>query len=208
MRILWFSLLSALCFASLALAQDPKSPTRPAPGTATGGSGTPHPQTRLSGEVYIGDRAPDFDLWSSRNRELRLSRLRGDFVLLTFADRREQLAPLAEIYESLASVGCVLLAVCSEKPQALQSYSQRQRIPFEMLSDVTGEISAMYGLYDGGRREIRPGFMVLDRQGVVRVALLGSMPPPGQIADLTRYIVTGLTGTPGEETAKRTPSSP
>ena len=191
----WTALALALALPAAVLAQtDPKSPNpTTSPGTTPSTATAPTGQLRASGDVVVGEAAPDFDLWGSRNRELRLSRMRGDWVLLAFADRRESLGELAPAHQELKAAGVTLLGVCHDKPQTVRSYTEKNRIPFEILSDVTGEVSSLYGLYDGGGRRILPGFVVLDRQGVVRTALLGTQLPADQVVEIARYSMMGPT---------------
>jgi peroxiredoxin Q/BCP len=193
----WASLaltLLALALPSSVLAQnDPKAPATPvAPGTTPQSTTAPGGQLRVSGSIVVGEPAPDFDLWGSRNRELRLSRMRGDWVLLAFAERRESLAELAPAQSQLKSSGVVVLGVCHDKPQTVRAYAEKNKVPFEMLSDVTGEVSALYGLYDGLERSINPGFVVLDRQGIVRIAVLGTQLPADHIVEIVRFSMMGL----------------
>src|SRR5262249_37303843 len=143
------ALVLTLTVTNLAWAQsDPKSRE----GSVTLRPGTvgnaPVSQLRINGRIYVGERAPDFSLWSSRDRELKLSRTRGDWVVLCFGNRREDLGALRKLQTALGASGITVLGVCHEKPQALRAFAERDSIPFEMLADVTGEISAIYGLYD------------------------------------------------------------
>ena len=39
---------------------------------------------------------------------------------------------------------------------------------------------------------ISPGFLLVDRDGIVRMVLFGHNLPPGQIAALVRFAVTGF----------------
>ena len=74
--------------------------------------------------------------------------------------------------------------MCREKTYVLKGFVERDRVRFRMLSDLTGEISAMYGLYDRLHSSIVPGFFVLDLEGRVRLGLLGRLPAPKEIAIL------------------------
>jgi len=147
---------------------------------------------RISGNVYIGELAPDFELANWRGRPVKLSRLRGHSLLLAFSERREDLGRLREIVPMLSDIDITVVGVCADKPQTLRAYVERDSIPFEMLSDATREVSSIYGLFDRERTWIQPGFLVLDSTGVVKMALLGRLPPIEQIADLTRFVTTGL----------------
>ena len=81
--------------------------------------------------------------------------------------------------------------ICADKAHVLKAYAERMRLPFVMLSDVTGEISQLYGLYDTRMSQVRPGFALVDRQGVVRMALLGQHIPFDEMLGLVRSAVTG-----------------
>jgi len=123
------------------------------------------PQLKMSGQIYVGELAPDFALTSSTGRELALSRLRGEWVLLHFVPDRRDFAILGEAQPDLARMGVTLVGVCKDNPQSLRSYAQREGVSYELLADATGEISAVYGLYDAAASASRSGFLVVDRSG-------------------------------------------
>jgi peroxiredoxin len=184
--------LLSLALAAPALAQDgPKSPPT-APGIEREGpTRNPHAQLGMSGRVYVGDLAPDFELDGSRGVSVRLSRLRGDWLLLVFADRRDQFVSVRGIEPDLREIGVRIVGVCHEKARTLDNYAARDSVPL-MLADVTGEVSTMFGLFDTLHQRTVPGFLVLDRAGVVRIAFSGQSLPPDEIARLTQFAVTGL----------------
>ena len=185
----WLAAIAAL--APRVIAQSRTTPP-PAPSTTGASSGTPQARVHVYGQVYIGDRVPDFTLDGSDGKVVRPSRFRGDWVVMAFADRKEKLAPLASIHDELGSLGVRVLGVCKEKAHSLQTYSTRQRLPIVMGADWTGEVSSIYGLYDSERSMITPGFLLVDREGIVRMALQGQNLPPQQIAALVRFAVGGF----------------
>jgi len=148
-----------------------------------------HAALTVEGHVLVGDVAPDFDLTSSRDRQVRLSRQRGDWVLLVFVPDRDGFSDYSTVNHDLAAIGVRLLGVCRDNPQTLRTVAEKNGIPFEMLADATGEISSMYGLYDGARRCCIPGFLVLDRRGVVKLAVSGQVVPASQVLSLTSLTV-------------------
>src|SRR5262249_25955597 len=121
----------------------------------------------------------------------KLSSLRGKWTLLVFADRRGQIAPLRGINPQLASLGAQLVGVCHEKPQALKSLVEKDSLRCVLLADATGQVSAMYGLYDPVHSDAGPGLMILDPGGYLRIALLGKLFPADDILNLARFIITG-----------------
>ncbi len=190
-RIVVSAALLLLALAAPALAQDnPKSPPSAGAERETV-TRSPHGQLGVSGKVYVGDLAPDFELDGSRGVPVQLSHLRGDWVLLVFADRRDQFLPLRSIEGEMRQLGVRVVGVCHEKARTLDNFAARDSVPL-MLADVTGEVSLMFGLFDSLRRTTVPGFMVLDRTGIVRIAFSGPALPPDEISRLTQFAVTGF----------------
>ena len=188
-RTATFALLASFAVAAPAEAQKSTGSPAATPPEAATSPGTTR-RTRLPGIASIGERAPDFELDASNNTALKLSRTRGDWVLLVFADRKEDLTPLANIHTDLRRQGVQILGVCNEKAHTLRSYTQREKTPFLMLADVTGEVSAMYGVYDYLTQTTLPGFLVLDREGTVRLSLMGSQLPANEIRRLVEFVLT------------------
>jgi peroxiredoxin len=193
MRTAALVLAAAIAFAPPAFAQsEGKTPPPSSSGQNPSGTSTPQARARMFGQVYVGDRAPDFTLDGSDGKMVRPSRFRGDWVVIVFADRKEKLGPLATIHDELRTLGVQIVGVCKEKAHGLHAYATRQKLPFVLGADWTGEVSAMYGLYDSQDTRITPGFVLADRDGIVRMALQGHNLPFGQIAALVRYSVTGI----------------
>lgn len=172
-------------------AQEPKTQAAPNQARPDAGVRTPTNEIRIGSRVFVGEEAPDFELSNLDGRPVRLMRFRGDRVLLAFADRREMLVPFAAIAESLRASGVSLVGICHDSPQSLRTLATRERLPFELLSDPTGEISAMYGAYDYMASSIVPGFVLVGRRGLVRMVFLGEMLPSTELLQLTRYALTG-----------------
>jgi peroxiredoxin Q/BCP len=173
---------------ALAETRDKTPPSRRA---ESGDRELPLGQLRLMGTVHVGESAPDFTATATSGRELTLSRLRGDWLVLVFAENREDFGALRDIQGRLLETGTRVFGVCKDKPQRLRSYAESEQLPFELLADDTGEISALYGFYSWERRATTRGFVVLDRQSVVRLAVQGQA-PPDQVANLAAFTITGF----------------
>jgi peroxiredoxin len=188
-----------LCAPSAsAQTDDAKAPPAPV-SSAAAPRDAPTGQLRVSGRVHIGETAPDFTAYSTTDREVTLSRLRGDWIVLLFANNREEFGALRAVYDPAAGYGARTIGICKDKTQRLRSYTESQRLPFELLADDTGEISSIYGYYDLEQRATTPGFVVIDRRGVVRLALQGEVQPQS-IVDLVRFTIVGE-----KSTSARTP---
>jgi hypothetical protein len=131
------AVLVAVCllvFTQVAAAQDPKGSTS-APPRTTGTSNAPTGQLRMSGNVYIGELAPDFELTNARGRPIKLSRLRGHSLLLAFAERREDLRQFREILPLVSDLDVTIVCVCADKPQTLKTYVERD---LDSVRDAVG----------------------------------------------------------------------
>jgi peroxiredoxin len=153
---------------------------------------SPRKKPVIEGHVYINDPAQDFVLESAEGASVRLSKLKGDWLVLVFSDRVEPVSGLRQIDGDLKRLGARIVAVCHEKTSRLRSVAQSDSVDFLLLSDITGEIAQIYGLYDRDRSETQPGFIIIDRRGIVRSAVLGQELPPDQIVQIARAKITGV----------------
>jgi mycoredoxin-dependent peroxiredoxin len=188
MRAIIILMAATLTWVTLAVAQqeDPKR-TVPSPNPASPGIPSPYPNTvNVAGDAFVGELAPDFELDGSKGAPVRLSRLRGDWVVMVFAARRAQFQDLALKAAELRLLGGVYLGVCDEKARSIEKAQADMPLPFLVVADPTGEVSAMYGLYDRVRTTTMPGFFVIDRRGVVRLSVLGQQVPADDMLDLAR----------------------
>lgn len=189
-------LLILACACVPALAQETsKTPPSAPPARPDSRALLPVAQQSISGHVTVGESAPDFELTSSASRDVALSSLRGDWVLLYFARDRRQFERFQPLHADLSRLGVVLVGVCNENPQSLRSFARRKGIGFEILGDATGEICALYGLFDHATDSSRTGCVVIDRGGIVRLVLHGDA-AADQVAGLTQYTVSGFRPSP------------
>lgn len=173
--------------AGLAAAAEPKTPQAPGVPRPEGGSRLPTGYQGIVGQVYVGERAPGFDLTSADEKRVKLSSFTGERVLLCFADRRDALSRYRETADTLRAMGVHLVGIARDSPRSLRSLADRDSLSFMLLSDPTGEISAIYGSYDFATSSIRPGYVLVGRTSIVRMALLGQSLPPSDVVQITRY---------------------
>jgi len=187
-------LVCALAGAAAAqqVPRETAQPIRPQPSgmrsQVTGARG----KAPVIGQVYIGDLAPDFVLDASTGAQSQLSKLRGRWVLLAFADRYRDLKAYDSLDVKARAMGANVVGVCHEKQQTLTAAMARDKLHTLFLADATGEVSAIYGLYDWGNALTEPGFFVLDPQGTVRLAIIGRLFPPDQMLELLKFATASL----------------
>lgn len=188
MRATAILLATVLVWASPSLAQEnpktkpPSLPGESPPATTTAG----RTGINVSGDAFVGEMAPDFQIDGSHGKPVQLAHLHGDWVILVFNERRANVMDMASIASDLKLLGGVILAVCHEKTRQLEQAQQRDPLPFEVGADPTGEVSSQYGAFDRVTGTMVPGVFVIDRHGKVRLAVLGEKVPPEAVLDLAR----------------------
>ena len=188
----WILVMSVLCvWATAAAAQIPSAEKSGGTSQRTGNVRPAVPGTRgkapIIGQVYIGERAPNFELDGSRGVREKLSKQRGHWVLLVFGERYRDIAGFDSLDAHSHELGADVISVVHEKQQTLTAAAARNHIDMLMLADVTGEVAATYGLFDWGTNRIEPGFFVIDADGIVRLAIVGRLFRPDQMLELLRY---------------------
>jgi len=185
-RITRWLLAAVLLIPLRAAAQsDPKNPrvqTVPAPGHAE--DLTPHPGLVIAGHVVIGQPAPAFELDSSLGRPVQLTSLRGDWTALFFMPRMNAAPDFNPTQLALQTENIRLVGVCHERARTVESFAQRNSLSWVLLADVTGEVGAMYGVWDEAQRGFIPGLVLLDSHGIVRYASIGRAFSPDQLRDI------------------------
>lgn len=186
--------VACLALPALAFAQkiDSRVPAGTPPPTRATSPPNPGRAVPISGQVYLGEVAPDFDLEATAGGRRRLSSFKGDFTVLLFADRRTRLADLDSLAASLVASRTQVVSIIHENVQALQSFTRRDAHRYTALADPTGEIAAIYGLWDDLANATRPGVLMLDPEGRVRFMLGGQNLPAGDVDKLVQFALQGL----------------
>lgn len=108
---------------------------------------------RPAGEgAGIGIAAPDFALKDVRGKEVRLSRYRGQVVLLVFMTTwcsycRADIPYLKDLHARYGPKGLVILHVDIQEPrEKAAAYAARHTLPFNTLLDIGGDAMQQYGV--------------------------------------------------------------
>ena len=187
--------LFVACLTGAALAQSEFKPNTGSPAptpTRPQGSNTSGPG-RVSARVAMGESAPDFELAQLDGKPVRLSSLRGRWVMIWFVQNRDSFALVEPLAESLDKMGVRTLAVCYDKMSALAKRLHGQQLSYTPLADPTGDIVSLYGLLDAtsSREGVQPGFVLVNPTGDVRMALLGHQLSSDDASRLVQLAVVG-----------------
>ena len=116
----------------------------------------------------VGAAAPDFASRSSSGRNVRLSELRGQVVLINFwaswcSPCRQELPLLSKIYTQYRDAGFTLLAVnVDDDRRDAEAMLRRLKLSFPTLFDSGKSVAKLYGV------DTMPATLVIDRDGRVR----------------------------------------
>jgi peroxiredoxin len=120
-----------------------------------------------------GAVAPDFVSKSDSGRNVRLSELRGQVVVINFwaswcSPCRQELPLLNKIYTQYRDAGFTLLAVnVDDNRKDAEAMLRRLDLRFPTLFDAGKNIAKLYGV------DTMPATLVIDRDGRVRYAHRG-----------------------------------
>lgn len=101
----------------------------------------------------IGERAPDFDLMSDENKQVRLKDLKGKTIVLYFYPKDDtpgctkEACDLRDDFSAFGKKGAVIFGVSLDGVAAHQKFRKKYSLPFTLLSDADAVVSKAYGVY-------------------------------------------------------------
>lgn len=104
-------------------------------------------------EPKVGEKAPDFDLPSTRGRDLSVADYRDKWLVLYFYPKNETPGCTAEacsfrdVHDELRREGASVLGVSSDSLESHESFRENHDLNFPLLSDQTADIAKMYGAW-------------------------------------------------------------
>lgn len=116
----------------------------------------------------VGTRAPDFSLSGSTGRNMRLSELRGEVVLINFwatwcGPCRQEMPQLNQLYAQYRAAGFTLLGVnIDDKRDNAQAMMKKLGVHFPTLFDSDKRVARLYDV------DTMPATLLIDRDGRVR----------------------------------------
>lgn len=120
----------------------------------------------------VGAKAPDFTLTADDGREVSLKDLRGKNVVLYFYPRdltpgcTIQACGFRDANKALSKKNAVVIGVSRDTPVTHTKFKQKEKLPFTLLSDPTGEMIASYGSWG------EKSFMGRKSMGILRTTML------------------------------------
>ena len=135
--------------------------------------------TDISGiTLKVGSAAPDFSLQSLNGKQVTLSKLRGDKVLMVFYRGHwcpfciGHLEDIQTLLPELEQRGYTVLAISPDDAKGMQKMADRMDRPYRFLSDANLKVTDLYGI----RRDEElphPAVIILDEKGLVQWFYVG-----------------------------------
>ena len=132
------------------------------------------PGQTITGPV-VGERAPEFTLPGPGGRAVSLAELLGGGVVVLYFYPKDQTpgctmeaCAFRDSMDEFVAAGAQVVGVSRDDQASHARFAARHKLPFLLLSDVTGEVHARYGV--GKKLALIPERVtfVVDRNGVVR----------------------------------------
>lgn len=141
--------------------------------------------------VTVGKPAPDFTLVNQAGEEITLSHLQGRKVVLVFypfAFSSICTSEWCDLRDRTGDLGddTVVLGISVDTKHALRVFREQEGLSFDLLSDFWphGAVAQAYGVFLPERGMATRATFVLDREGIVRWAVLNH---PGEARDPGDY---------------------
>ena len=131
--------------------------------------------------IEVGQKAPDFILYNTEKKEVRLKDQEGSDVLLLFFPLAFtnictiELCTVRDSYKEYENLNIKIFGISVDSLYTLAVYKEQQRLNFDLLSDFNKEVSSKYGsLYHQfgfGMKEVskRAAFLI-NKKGMVDYA--------------------------------------
>jgi len=123
----------------------------------------------------VGDKAPDFELDSTKGGKVKLSSLKGKNVLINFYVLdfsptliKDLQASGSDNYSMFQAENTEVVGISANAPFSQKAFADFAKINYPLLSDREGKVMQAYGVYDEPRRIAKRSYVIIDKEGVIR----------------------------------------
>ena len=125
--------------------------------------------------LQVGQPAPDFTLTTTSGAPFRLADQRGRHVVLYFYPKDDtpgcttQACSFRDQYEDFKDLGAEVVGISSDSENSHQKFTQKHRLPFELLADTEGRVRKLYEV-PRALLGLLPGRVtfIIDKEGIIR----------------------------------------
>ena len=131
--------------------------------------------TRFAAALEVGEKAPDFELESTKGGKLQLSSLKGKNVLINFYVLdfsptwiKDLQASGSDNYPMFQAENTEVVGISANAPFSQKAFADFAKINYPLLSDRDGKVMQAFGVYDEPRKLAKRSYVIIDKDGVVR----------------------------------------
>ncbi|MCI0383274.1 peroxiredoxin [Streptomyces sp. CNQ085] len=144
--------------------------------------------------IEVGTKAPEFELRNQHGETVRLADFKGEknVVLLFYPFAftgvcTGELCALRDELPRFVNDDVQLLAVSCDSPFTLRVFAEQEGLGYPLLSDFWphGDTAREYGVFDEEKGCAVRGTFIIDKEGVVRWAVVNALP---DARDLNEYV--------------------
>lgn len=106
--------------------------------------------TTALAELQNGDLAPNFTLTDQHNQQVSLSDFKGKWVVLYFYPKNDtpgcttEACSFRDNINRLIDQQATILGVSVDSIESHQTFSQKYKLPFQLLADTEGQVAEQY----------------------------------------------------------------
>ncbi|MDQ7040208.1 MAG: peroxiredoxin [Rhodothermus sp.] len=119
----------------------------------------------------VGEPAPDFEAKATGGKTIRLSDLRGQWVVLYFYPKAftpgctTEACTLRDAYEKIRALGAVILGVSLDNLETQERFKAKYNLPFDLISDQDKKIARAYDVLGMGGLYAKRVTFLIDPEG-------------------------------------------
>jgi peroxiredoxin len=125
--------------------------------------------------IGVGDKAPDFELDSTKGGKLKLSSLKGKNVLINFYVLdfsptwiKDLQASGSDHFPLFQAENTEVVGISMNAPFSQKAFADFAKIVYPLLSDRDGKVMQAFGVYDEPRRLAKRSYIIVDKEGVIK----------------------------------------
>jgi thioredoxin-dependent peroxiredoxin len=102
--------------------------------------------------ININDKAPQFTLPDENGKEVSLTGLRGNVVVLYFYPRSDtpgctvEACEFRDTYQKIQKTGAMIFGISPDTPKAQKKFQEKFSLPFSLLADADKKVAEAYGV--------------------------------------------------------------
>ncbi len=127
--------------------------------------------------IQLNEAAPEFVATSTQGEQVKLSALRGRYVVLFFFPKAftpgctRESKQFADAYPELKALGAEVIGVSTDDHQTQCEFAESVGAQYPMVADADGSVARQFDVFWPFLKFVRRVTFIIDPEGVVRAVL-------------------------------------